>query len=82
MLVTSDGVSPHISESVKREGDPVSRWLEYLKETTKSASYRREFLSENLPDGRKVIHVLGRIDNVPNESAAACLKCCAQELQG
>jgi hypothetical protein len=82
MLVTSEGVSTHLPDGIKDEFDPVARWLEYLKKTTSSASYRREYLTENLIDGETLVHILGRIDNVPNESAAVCLKCCAQELAG
>jgi hypothetical protein len=82
MLVASHGVSSHISEAIKKEANPVSRWLEYLKETTTAASYRKEYLTENLMDGQTVVHLLGRIDNVASESAAVCLKCCAKELQG
>ena len=82
MLLTSAGVSPHLSDAVKGEPDPISRWLLFLKTITSCASYRVEYAYEILDNGEKLIHVLGRIDNVPRESSAVCLKCCAQELMG
>jgi len=82
MLIASHSVSAHLSVAIKGETDPVSRWLDYLKETTHAASYRTEYAVETLDSGEKLFHYLGRIDNVPRESAAACLRCSAQELAG
>jgi hypothetical protein len=80
MLVSSTTISPHLSDEIRAELNPVSRWLEYLKATTNAASYRKEYFTEEFPSGEKTVHLLGRIDNVPRESVAACIKCSAQEL--
>ncbi|GGA80937.1 hypothetical protein GCM10011507_35190 [Edaphobacter acidisoli] len=82
MLMASTAISPQLSDQVRLESDPVSRWLEYLKATTSAASYRLDYATEELPSGEKIVHLLGRIDNVPRESVAACIKCSALELAG
>jgi hypothetical protein len=82
MLVTSSAISPHLLDEIRTESNAITRWLQFLSATTSSASYRKEYLTEETPSGERILHILGRIDNVPRESAAACIKCSAQELAG
>jgi hypothetical protein len=80
MLIASTKVAASLSADIRNCADPVSRWLEYVKETT--TSHRTEYVIEMLPDGEEIIHFLGSIDNVPQESVSVCIHCCAKELGG
>lgn len=52
MLLASPAIAAHLPKGVIEQTDHVTRWLQYLKETTRKGFYRDKYLSEELPDGK------------------------------
>jgi hypothetical protein len=77
MLLRSPRVCAELSEEIRSAGDPMYRWLDFLKERRPLDNYIA--LVETLNDGRQAGVYAGYIYSLPEASAAACIECAAKE---
>jgi hypothetical protein len=78
MLLKSRRVQTSLPTSVSTDPDPISRWLNYLKELKRTTD--KMYLTEDQVNGTKLIHYLGTISDVGQASENLCIECSAREV--
>jgi hypothetical protein len=81
MLVKSPKVSVEFCPDVAlREGDPVIRWLAFLKESKIGRMDDMMHAIETSDEGETRIHLVGSMKHLSSVSSTACIYCAAREI--